>query len=174
MYGLWYAARVFFPHPPLIAHVKERKMQNGLLMKTPGCVLVDLAVGGSNPGQCQSVCVHSLCCGSFQITETWCGSLFPPWLAAPPFPASWEDWGWDFSGRGGGDGTNSALLLLLSAATNYQTTNPGLLRTQLCSVGLYVCFVSSMINPENDCCNTNGHFISLKLLHGDKKLWIYI
>lgn len=102
MYGLWYAARVFFPHPPLIAHVKERKMQNGLLMKTPGCVLVDLAVGGSNPGQCQSVCVHSLCCGSFQITETWCGSLFPPWLAAPPFPASWEDWGWDFSGRGVG------------------------------------------------------------------------
>lgn len=51
----------------------------------PGCVLVDLVVGGSNPGQCQSVCVHSLCCGSFQITETWCGSLFPSDSQLLPF-----------------------------------------------------------------------------------------
>lgn len=96
------------------------------------------------------------------------------WLAAPPFPALWEDWGGISREEGGWyDGTKWALLLLLSAATNYQTTNPELLCTQLSTV-LYVCFVNSMINPENDWFNTNGHFISFKLLQGDKKLWIYI
>lgn len=136
--------------PQLIARVKETKMQNVLLMKCQAACLLTLDLGGSNPGQCQSVCVHSLCCGSFQITETWCGSLFPSDSQLLPFLLHGKTGGGGGISRDGGgyDGTKSALLLLLSAATNDQTTNPGLPCTQLCSVGLSVCFVSSMIHPE--------------------------
>lgn len=122
MYGLWYAARVLFPHPRLIAHVKERKMQSVLLMKTPGCVLVDLAVGGSNPGQCQSVCVHSLCCGSFQITETWCGSLFPSDSQLLPFLLHGKTGGGISREGGGGGGVMAQSQLYSCSYLQLQTT----------------------------------------------------
>lgn len=78
--NMWF---VCLSHSRLIAHVKEDA--KCVAYEMPGSVLVDLAVGGSNPGQCQSACVHSLCCGSFQITETWCGSLFPSDSQLLPF-----------------------------------------------------------------------------------------
>lgn len=104
---------------------------------------VDLAVAESNSSQCQRVCVQSSCCGLFQITETWCGSLFPSdSQRLPSLLYGKTGVGVGFLGRGWCDGVvahpGSEPVLAPICSWSYQPW-AALPSTLYCSVGLYVC-----------------------------------
>lgn len=164
VYGLQSVVYVFFH--PRFAHMKGTDCKpNRLAYEMPCSVLVDLVVWERDSGQCQSVCMHSLCCGSFQITETWCGSLLPSYSQLRPFLFYRKTGGGaGISGQGvmwwsgSSAGTEPAFLWLLSAAKlptlGCRALNSTLLRELFMYVCVCVCF-GSMINPENYWRDTN-------------------